>query len=81
MEQYNRDIERLKNMPFLKGNSHLEITTRGISDIVNSNNILESIKIMYCHNILSPAFRMLSSKLITNIENELQEYNKKKTNN
>lgn len=81
MEQYNRDIKRLKNIPFLEGNSNLEITTRGISDMVNSNNILETIKIMYCNNILSPAFRMLSHKLITNIENELQEYNKKKTNN
>tara|TARA_B100001758_G_scaffold235675_1_gene236016 strand:- start:155 stop:388 length:234 start_codon:yes stop_codon:yes gene_type:complete len=77
MEQYNRDIERIKNIPFLEGNSNLEITTRGISDIVNSNNILETIKIMYCHNIISPAFRMIASTLITNLENDLEKYYKK----
>ena len=55
MEQFNRDIDRLKQFPVLQGNSHLEITTRGISDIINSNNILETIKIMYfiliCYNL------------------------------
>tara|TARA_Y100000389_G_scaffold163224_1_gene166383 strand:+ start:5775 stop:6008 length:234 start_codon:yes stop_codon:yes gene_type:complete len=77
MEQFNRDIDRLKQFPVLQGNSHLEITTRGISDIINSNNILQTIKIMYCHNIISPAFRMIASTLITNLENDLKKYYKK----
>ena len=77
MEQYNRDMSRLKKFPVLEGDSKLAITTRGISEVVKSNDILETLKIMYCHHITSPAFRMLASTLITNLEKDIQNYYKK----
>tara|TARA_X000000950_G_C13313702_1_gene417671 strand:+ start:108 stop:341 length:234 start_codon:yes stop_codon:yes gene_type:complete len=77
MEQYNHDMSRLKKIPILERDCNLAITTRGISEVVNSNNILETLKIMYCHHIISPAFRMLASSLITNLEKDIQNFCKK----
>ena len=77
MEQYNRDMSRHKKIPILEGDCNLAITTRGISEIVKSNDILETLKIMYCSHITSLEFRMLASTLIANLEKDIENYNKK----
>ena len=73
MDQYNRDIIRLKNIPVLQGDTNLAITTRGISEIIQSENILATLKIMYCHHVTSTAFRLLANTLINNIEKDIQK--------
>ena len=75
MEEYNKHIERLKKIDAITGDSEIAIITRGINDIVNSKNICESMKILYCnYGILSMSIRSIVELIISKIEHDIKKY-------
>lgn len=73
MEEYNKHIERLKKINSITGDSEIAIITRGINDIVNSKNICESMRILYCnYGILSMSIRGIIELIISKIEDDIK---------
>jgi|APGre2960657423_1045063.scaffolds.fasta_scaffold259059_1 hypothetical protein len=76
MDRYNIDIQRLKQIPFLQGNTKIAVLTRAIHDILNSNNILDAIENLYCENtIISNGFISVLNILLNNLEKDIKNLN------
>ncbi len=76
MDKYNKDIQRLQQIPFLEGNTKIALLTRAIRDILNSKNILNALQNLYCENtIISNGFISVLNILLNNLEKDIKNLN------
>jgi len=76
MDKYNKDIQRLQQIPLLEGNTKIALLTRAIRDILNSKNILNALQNLYCENtIISNGFISVVNILINNLEKDIINLN------
>ena len=61
MEEFQRDLSRLKNLPVLDGEGSTQAFTRAVHVLVNNVDMLETIRGWYCDLPISPMLRGISS--------------------
>ena len=73
MEEYKTDMNTIKNWPVLSGDGHIETATRAAHVLLKSEDVMKTVKFIYCDVPFSALLRSGFHMMITYFDAEVKK--------